>query len=41
MLQQVCIKTQALRQIPEERKQEFACAWQCSDKSLLQQVLAK
>jgi len=41
VLQQVCVKIQALRQLPEERKQEFARARQCSDISLLHLVLAK
>jgi len=41
VLQQVCVKNQALRQLPEESKQEFARARQCSDKSLLLLVLAK
>jgi len=41
MLQQVRIKIQALRQLPEERNREFARARQCSDKSLLHLVLAK
>jgi succinate dehydrogenase flavin-adding protein (antitoxin of CptAB toxin-antitoxin module) len=41
VLQQVRIKIQALRKLPEERKQEFTRARQCSDKSLLHLVLAK
>jgi len=41
VLQQVCIKIQALTQLPEERKQEFAPARHCCGKSLLHLVLAK
>ena len=41
VLQHVCIKIQALRQLSEERKEEFARARLCGDKSLLHLVLAK